>query len=95
MWYNFYRNVGDIMIDRKGIIIYFLNPKVIKVVNKLKVNVTYVNKAGKYLTGYCDAKDFPNIKKEPSKTSKLGPATIAMNPKIYDMQGRQIFPAQH
>ncbi len=67
MWYNFYRNVGDIMIDRKGIIIYFLNPKVIKVVNKLKVNVTYVNKAGKYLTGYCDAKDFPNIKKELKK----------------------------
>ncbi|XFA99773.1 DUF2129 domain-containing protein [Candidatus Izemoplasma sp. B36] len=55
------------MIDRKGIVIYFQNPKVIKIVKKYNVNITYVNKIGKYLTGYCDAKDYPTIKKELKK----------------------------
>lgn len=52
------------MIDRKGIVIYFSNPKVIKTVKKLNVNITYVNKSGKYLTGYCDTADYQKIKKE-------------------------------
>lgn len=55
------------MIDRKGIVIYFQNPKVIKMVKKYDINITYVNKIGKYLTGYCDAKDFQLIKKELKK----------------------------
>lgn len=55
------------MIDRKGIVIYFQNPKVIKNIKKYDVNITYVNKAGKYLAGYIDASEFPKIKKELKK----------------------------
>ncbi len=55
------------MIDRKGIVIYFQNPKVIKIVKKYNINITYVNKIGKYLTGYCNALDYQTIKKELKK----------------------------
>lgn len=52
------------MIDRKGIVIYFQNTRALKVIKKYDINIVYVNKAGKYLTGYCDSNDFPTIKKE-------------------------------
>ncbi|HOO43621.1 MAG TPA: DUF2129 domain-containing protein [Bacillota bacterium] len=52
------------MIERKGIVIYFQNKKVLKTIEKYNINIVYVNEAGKYLTGYCDIKDFPLIKKE-------------------------------
>ncbi len=55
------------MIDRKGLVIYFSNIKAIKSIKKMDVNISYVNKAGKYLTGYCDASQFQNIKKELKK----------------------------
>jgi uncharacterized protein YlbG (UPF0298 family) len=55
------------MIDRKGIVVFFSNQKAVKVIKKYNVNIVYVNNAGKYLTGYCDANDFPTIKKELKK----------------------------
>ncbi|MBI9010441.1 MAG: DUF2129 domain-containing protein [Tenericutes bacterium] len=55
------------MVDRKGIVIYFQNKKAIKVIKELNVNVSYVNEAGRYLTGYCNTEDFPTIKKELKK----------------------------
>ena len=55
------------MIDRKGIVVYFANPKAIKIVKKYNVNITYINKIGKYLTGYIDAKDYVTLKKELKK----------------------------
>lgn len=51
------------MIDRKGIVIYFANKKVIKTIKQQKVNIAYINQNGKYLTGYCNAEDYPQIKK--------------------------------
>jgi len=58
------------MIDRKGIVIYFQNAKVVKQLDKYNINIVYVNEAGKYLTGYCNTKDLPNIRKE-LKNNKL------------------------
>ena len=55
------------MIDRKGIVIYFANKKVIKTIKQHKVSISYINQNGKYLTGYCNAEDFPTIKKELKK----------------------------
>ena len=55
------------MVDRKGIVIYFQNKKAIKVIKECNVNVSYVNEAGRYLTGYCNTEDFPTIKKELKK----------------------------
>ncbi|MBN2541107.1 MAG: DUF2129 domain-containing protein [Bacilli bacterium] len=52
------------MVDRKGIIIYFQNKKVLKEIKKYKINIAYVNQGGKYLVGYCDAEEFAHIKKE-------------------------------
>ncbi len=50
------------LISRKGIVIFFRNSKILKQIGKLNINVVYVNKPGKYLTGYVDAKDFDSIK---------------------------------
>jgi len=58
---------GDYMVDRKGIVIYFQNKKAIKVIKQYNINITYVNEAGRYLTGYCDTEDYPNIRKELKK----------------------------
>lgn len=52
------------MVDRKGIVIYFQNKKAIKSIKKYDINITYVNEAGRYLTGYCDIEDYPKIKSE-------------------------------
>lgn len=52
------------MIDRTGIVIYFQNKKAIKIIKKYDINITYVNEPGKYLVGYCNTKDFPQIKKD-------------------------------
>ena len=50
-----------------GLVIYFSNIKAIKSIKKMDVNISYVNKAGKYLTAYCDASEFQKIKKELKK----------------------------
>ena len=52
------------MVERKGIVVYFQNKKVIKTIKKYNINITYVNTAGKYLTGYCDTAEFEKIKKD-------------------------------
>lgn len=70
IWYNQYRKVGDSMIDRTGIVVYFQNKKAIKIVKKYDIHIIYVNEPGKYLVGYCNTKDFPTISKE-LKSKKL------------------------
>ncbi len=55
------------MVERKGIVIYFQNKKAIKAIKQYNVDISYVNDAGRYLTGYCNAEDYPNIKKELKK----------------------------
>ncbi len=52
------------MVERKGIVIYFQNKKALKALEKYKINIAYVNQAGKYLVGYCDETEFNIIKKE-------------------------------
>lgn len=52
------------MVNRKGIVIYFQNTKVIKVIKKFNINIAYINEAGKYLTGYVDSEEYLTIKKE-------------------------------
>ncbi len=59
------------MLERKGIVIYFQNKKVIKAIKKFEINISYINEAGKYLTGYINAKDFQTIKKELSKNKLI------------------------
>lgn len=70
IWYNLSEKDGDEMIDRIGIVIYFQNAKVIKALDKYNINIVYVNEAGKYLAGYCNAQDLPTIRKE-LKNNKL------------------------
>ena len=55
------------MTSRKGIVVFFRNSKIIKKIEKMNINVVYINKPGKYLTGYVDAKDFDSIKKQLKK----------------------------
>jgi uncharacterized protein YlbG (UPF0298 family) len=52
------------VLDRKGIVIYFSNIKAVKAIKKFNINITYVNTAGKYLTGYCDSAEFLDIKRD-------------------------------
>ncbi len=49
------------MIKRKGIIIYFRNKKILNKVKSLGINVTYVNDALRYLTGYVDYEKFEEV----------------------------------
>jgi uncharacterized protein YlbG (UPF0298 family) len=49
------------MIKRKGIIIYFRSKKVLNKVKSLGINVTYVNEALRYLTGYIDVEKFDEV----------------------------------
>ena len=55
------------MVDRKGIVVYFQNKRVIKAIRKMNIHIAYVNDAGKYLAGYCNTEEFPEIKKELKK----------------------------
>ncbi|MFW5888931.1 MAG: DUF2129 domain-containing protein [Bacillota bacterium] len=50
------------MIKRKGIVIYFRNNRVIKKIKKFDINIAYINKLGKYLTGYVDESKYEEIK---------------------------------
>lgn len=55
------------MLDRKGLVIYFQNKKAIKEIKKFNIDISYINEPGRYLTGYCDVKDFHKIRKELKK----------------------------
>jgi uncharacterized protein YlbG (UPF0298 family) len=58
---------GDYMVDRKGIVIYYQNKKALKVVKQYNINISYINEAGRYLTGYCDTEDYLKIRNELKK----------------------------
>ncbi len=49
------------MIKRKGIVVYFRNNRVIKKLKQFDINITYINKLGKYLTGYVDNNKYEEI----------------------------------
>lgn len=55
------------MVKRKGIVIYFRSNKVLKKLSDFSINITYINKLGKYLTGYVDEDKFDDIQKELKK----------------------------
>jgi uncharacterized protein YlbG (UPF0298 family) len=67
IWYIILRNKGDYMVKRKGIVVYFRSNKVLKKLSQYKINITYVNKLGKYLTGYVDENDYEKIEKSLKK----------------------------
>ena len=50
------------MVKRKGIVVYFRNNRVINKIKKFDINITYINKLGKYLIGYVDDKKYNEIK---------------------------------
>ena len=50
------------MVKRTGIVVYFRSNKVLKKLSNFDINITYVNKLGKYLTGYVDQEKFDDIK---------------------------------
>lgn len=50
------------MVKRTGIVVYFRSNKVLKKLSSFDINITYVNKLGKYLTGYVDQEKFDDIK---------------------------------
>ncbi|QWB99686.1 YlbG family protein [Mycoplasmatota bacterium] len=51
------------MVKRKGIVIYFRSHKLLKKLNHFDINITYVNKLGKYLTGYVNESKYDEIEK--------------------------------
>jgi len=52
------------MVSRKGLIIYFASSKVKQEVEKLGINIVYVNEKRSYLTGYVDASQLERVKKQ-------------------------------
>lgn len=52
------------MIVRKSILVYFVSPKIRQEVEKLGVNIVYVNDKRNYLAGYVDATQFERVKKQ-------------------------------
>lgn len=52
------------MISRKGIIVWFVTPRVRQEIEKQGVNVVYQNDKRNYLTGYVDANQFDRVKKQ-------------------------------
>lgn len=52
------------MVSRKSLIVYFQNKKVAKEIEKLGVNITYINAKTNYLTGYLDATNYEKVKKQ-------------------------------
>jgi uncharacterized protein YlbG (UPF0298 family) len=59
------------MVKRKGIVVYFRSNKVLKKLSEFNINITYVNKLGKYLTGYVDEKQFDEIAKSLKKIKQI------------------------
>lgn len=51
------------MVTRKGIIVYFASAKVRQEIEKLGVNIVYINESRNYLTGYVDMNQFERVKK--------------------------------
>jgi uncharacterized protein YlbG (UPF0298 family) len=53
----------NLMVTRKGIIVYYATPKVRQEIEKQGVNIVYQNDKRSYITGYVDATQFERIKK--------------------------------
>jgi len=51
------------MVTRKGIVIYFTQAKIRQEIEKLGVNIVYVNDKRFYMAGYVDSTQFERIKK--------------------------------
>lgn len=72
MWYIYISEKRVvIMIKRKGIVVYFRSNKVLKKLSKFDINITYINKLGKYLTGYVDEIKYEDIKQELKKLKQI------------------------
>jgi uncharacterized protein YlbG (UPF0298 family) len=54
---------GEIMVSRKGIIVYYATPKVRQEIEKQGVNIVYQNEKRNFITGYVDSNQFERIKK--------------------------------
>jgi len=59
------------MVNRKGIIIYFQNKKIVKEVEKAGVHISYVNPKANYLAGYIDEGQFDRVKKQLQKHRQI------------------------
>jgi len=54
---------GENVVTRKGIVIYFTQAKVRQEIEKLGVNIVYVNEKRFYMMGYVDSTQFDRVKK--------------------------------
>lgn len=52
------------MVVRKSFIVYFQNKKVSKEIEKMGVNITYINPKANYLVGYIDSAQYEKTKKQ-------------------------------
>ncbi|MBU1145083.1 MAG: YlbG family protein [Firmicutes bacterium] len=52
------------MVSRKAMVVYFQSKKVEKEIEKLGVNITYINVKMNYLIGYVDAISYDKVKKQ-------------------------------
>ena len=59
------------MVKRKGIVVYFRSNKVLRKLNGFDINITYVNKLGKYLTGYVNEEKYDEIEKALQKNKLI------------------------
>jgi uncharacterized protein YlbG (UPF0298 family) len=59
------------MVKRKGIVVYFRSNKVLKKLSNYDINITYINKLGKYLTGYVDDDKYDVIKQDLKKIKQI------------------------
>jgi len=57
------------MIRRKEIIIYIQNKKAVKELEKLSMNITYVNEKANYVVAYIDRDNSDKFKKQLLSTS--------------------------
>jgi len=55
---------GEKMVSRKAMVVYFQSKKVEKEIEKLGVNITYINVKMNYLIGYVDAISYDKVKKQ-------------------------------
>ncbi|MDD3122845.1 MAG: DUF2129 domain-containing protein [Candidatus Izemoplasmatales bacterium] len=52
------------MVSRKAMVIYFQSKKVVKEIEKLNLNITYVNEKANYAIAYTDTVNYEKAKKQ-------------------------------
>jgi uncharacterized protein YlbG (UPF0298 family) len=52
------------MVSRKAMVIYFQSKKVVKEIEKLNMNLTYVNEKANYAIAYTDTSNYDKAKKQ-------------------------------